>query len=58
MTTNEYVKYITEQIVTHLNKPYDERKKRKKRKQPPTIYMNRWFGLLPFALRVLFDKTE
>ncbi|MBO1005845.1 YqzE family protein [Pseudogracilibacillus auburnensis] len=55
MSHNEYVKFITEQLVTHMNKTKQERKEGKVNKNQ-SIYSNRWFGLFPFTIRLLFKK--
>jgi YqzE-like protein len=57
MKTNDYVKYLTQQFVKYYDQPKDERKKiRLERKvgRPDLVY--HWFGVLPFALSMLFKK--
>ncbi|RDW21937.1 YqzE family protein [Oceanobacillus chungangensis] len=58
MKSNEYVKFMTQQIVTYMELPMEERKKRKLEQKNPSIYANHWLGVLPFALRVMRKKAE
>ncbi|WP_373892758.1 YqzE family protein [Virgibacillus natechei] len=56
---NDYVKFMTEQVVTYIDLPSEERKKRKvEQKNPPATYSNRWLGILPFALKTIWKKAE
>ncbi|WP_461177624.1 YqzE family protein [Virgibacillus ainsalahensis] len=55
---NDYIKFITQQLVTYIDLPPTERKKRKAEKNKYPTYTNRWFGVLPFALRTIRKKAE
>ncbi|MRX72610.1 YqzE family protein [Bacillus lacus] len=59
MSANDYVKYITQQVVRYLDTPKEERsvkKARKKNEEPPLL--NKWFGVLPFAFSLLLKKRN
>lgn len=56
MKQNDYVKYLTEQLVSHMNTSKQERKKLKEKKSNTLIYSNQWFGLFPFTIKLLFKK--
>ncbi|MFD2658359.1 MULTISPECIES: YqzE family protein [Gracilibacillus] len=59
MANNDYVKYMTQRIVKYMDTPKDERKKLKEaRKQQEIAYSNKWFGVLPFAFRLLIQKRK
>ncbi|WP_163581100.1 YqzE family protein [Gracilibacillus saliphilus] len=59
MSNNDYVKYMTQRIVKYMDTPKDERKKLKEaRKQQEIAYSNKWFGVLPFAFRLLIQKRK
>ncbi|WP_163537761.1 YqzE family protein [Gracilibacillus sp. YIM 98692] len=59
MPSEEYVKYMTQKIVKYMDTPKDERKKLKKdEKEEPIAYSNKWFGVLPFAFRLLLQKKK
>ncbi|WP_338062626.1 YqzE family protein [Virgibacillus halotolerans] len=56
---NDYLKFVTEQVVTYIDMPPDERKKRKtKQKDTQGMYVNRWFGVLPFVFKIFFRKEQ
>jgi YqzE-like protein len=58
---NDYVKFMTQQVVSYIDLPKEERKKRrtdsKAQKHHLTIG-NRWFGVLPVAIRCFFKKAD
>lgn len=57
MSSNDLVRFITEQVVTYFDRPKDERKElrtQKKLAKPP--FSNRWFGMLPMALSLFFKN--
>lgn len=59
LSNNDYVKYMTQRIVKYMDTPKDQRKKQKEeRKQQDIAYSNKWFGVLPFAFRLLIQKRK
>ncbi|MBD1378830.1 YqzE family protein [Metabacillus arenae] len=59
MSTNDYVKYLTQQIVKYLDTPQEEKKQRKERKKiERSPIATRWFGIIPFALQLLIKKRK
>lgn len=57
MSGNDYLKFMTEQVVSYIDLPAEERKKRKKKeKSSKPAYSSRWLGVLPFALKVFLRK--
>ncbi|WP_099158860.1 YqzE family protein [Virgibacillus ndiopensis] len=59
MSGNDYVKYMTEQVVTYIDTPRDERKSRKKQQNSNvSSFSNKWLGVLPFALKMFMKKAE
>ncbi|WP_229683034.1 YqzE family protein [Virgibacillus oceani] len=56
---NDYVKYMTEQVVTFMDMPRNERKSRRKHKKSDvSLLSNKWLGVLPFALKMFMKKTN
>jgi len=55
MKQNEYIKFMTEQLVTYMDKPKEERKKTKNNKEQ-NGFSNRWLGLFPFTIKLLLKK--
>ncbi|SES83326.1 YqzE-like protein [Oceanobacillus limi] len=58
--SNDYIRQMTERVVSYMDLPADER--RKKRKEHKTkkqqTGVNRWFGVLPQAIRISFKKDQ
>lgn len=55
MKTNDYVKYVTQQFVSYVDTPSEQRKaKKEERKANQLPFAYRWFGLIPFAISQLF----
>ena len=57
---NEYIKYITEQIVAYLDKTPEEKKEMKimqqKHKGDNRRLSSQWFGMLPISLKLFMKK--
>lgn len=59
MSGNDYLKYVTEQVVSYLDLPAEEKKKRKsEQKQTTPGFSNRWLGVLPFMIKSIRKKAE
>ncbi|MBZ5749719.1 MULTISPECIES: YqzE family protein [Metabacillus] len=62
MSTNDYVKYVTQQIVKYMDTPKETRKQqREERKQVETsssYYSNRWLGIIPFSIKLIMNKRK
>ncbi|MCU9613855.1 YqzE family protein [Caldibacillus lycopersici] len=59
MKTNEYVKFITQTVVEHFDKPKEERKQlkyEKKQLQEPRVY--KYFGIMPYAVKEAFKMMK
>ncbi|MEK4166685.1 YqzE family protein [Anoxybacillus sp. FSL W8-0104] len=61
MAGNDYVKFMTEQVVKYLDQPRDERKKQRQqkkefKKQQKQPFLYRWFGVIPYAVILLFKQ--
>lgn len=58
LKTNDLVKYMTQQFVSYVDTPSDQRKAKKEEKKANKLpFAYRWFGLVPFALSQ-FLKTK
>lgn len=53
MSINDYVKFVTEQLVMKMEQPREKRKEEKVEK-PPFSY--RAFGVIPLAVSMLFQS--
>ncbi|CAH0345716.1 YqzE family protein [Bacillus sp. CECT 9360] len=57
MKTNDYIKFLTQQFVKYMAVPKDVRKQRReKKKKMRKPFVSNWFGLMPFALTMLFKR--
>lgn len=57
MSTNDYIKYITQQLVRYFQVPKAERKERREQKREEKTDLSfRLFGFIPFALKMFFRK--
>ncbi|MEC2078499.1 YqzE family protein [Metabacillus fastidiosus] len=60
MSTNDYVKYVTQQLVKYMDTPKEERKQKKEEKKIVDVqpYSNQWLGILPFAFKLMVNKKK
>ncbi|SER16500.1 YqzE-like protein [Gracilibacillus ureilyticus] len=59
MANDDYVKYVTQRIVKYMDTPKHERRRdRSDREKDVQFYSNRWFGVLPFAVRLFWQKRK
>jgi hypothetical protein len=59
MSTNDYVKFVTQQIVSYIDQPKDQRKQQKSEKRgtkQPLSY--RYFGMIPLAISLFIKKKK
>ncbi|WP_028399183.1 YqzE family protein [Ectobacillus panaciterrae] len=58
MSTNDYVKFVTQQFVTYMDSPKQDRKqKRQQRRSEREPFLSRWFGVLPLSIALLYRKS-
>jgi hypothetical protein len=59
MSTNDYVKFVTQQFVRYIDQPKEERiQQRRKRKEERDSFIHRWFGVIPFAIMMWYRKKK
>ncbi|MDF0727784.1 YqzE family protein [Cytobacillus sp. S13-E01] len=59
MSPNDYVKFMTQQIVSYIDKPKEMRKEtRLQRKTERTPFVNHWFGVIPYGFQLFFKKSK
>jgi hypothetical protein len=62
LSTNDYVKYVTQQIVKYMDTPKETRKQQREERKhietSTTFYSNRWLGVLPFAIKLMMNKRK
>lgn len=57
MSTNDYIKFLTQQVISYFDKPKHERKeaKQKKKEERPPITFH-LFGIIPMAIGMLLKR--
>ncbi len=55
MSHQDYVRFLTERLVSKMNNPKNE-EQQPKTEPSQHVYSNRWFGLFPFTFKLLFKK--
>ncbi|WP_458412512.1 YqzE family protein [Schinkia sp. CFF1] len=59
MSSNDYVKYVTEQFVKYVGTSKEERvNQRKKRKSEQDPVLTRMFGIIPLALMLIVNNRK
>ncbi|MDQ0494712.1 MULTISPECIES: YqzE family protein [Paenibacillus] len=53
--SDELVTYITQRIVRYIETPRDVRRSQRQTKEP---WMNKWFGMLPLALKMWIKSAR
>lgn len=57
MSGNDYVKFVTQELVRYIEKPKEERvmiRKERKSSRPPLLF--RMFGMIPVSIKMLMKK--
>ncbi|MCP3030296.1 YqzE family protein [Halobacillus sp. A1] len=57
MKKSEYAQYLTEEMMKHMHMTKEE-KLEKKHSKPSKKSSSYWFGVIPFALRMLRKKRK
>ncbi len=59
MSAKDYLQFVTEQVVTYLDMPKEKRRQRKEtKKRQERLMTNKWFGVIPLALKMLRDTSN
>ncbi len=59
MSSNDLVKYMTQQVVSYIDQPKEERQQQravKKAKKQPFLF--RWFGIIPMSVTMFMKKKK
>ncbi|KMM37854.1 YqzE family protein [Guptibacillus hwajinpoensis] len=59
MSSNDLVKYMTQQVVSYIDQPKEERQnQRAERKASKQPFLFRWFGIIPMAISMFVKKNN
>lgn len=59
MSANDYVKFVTQQVVRYMDQPKEvrtETKKLKKLEKEP--FLTKWFGMLPLSVMMMVKNKK
>lgn len=57
MKTNDFIKYLTQEFVSYVDQPKEERKRyRSVEKSRKRNYSRTLFGLIPFSLKMMLKR--
>ncbi len=51
MSSQDLVKFLTQELVKYMETPRQQRKQRSKE-----TWMLRWFGMIPFSVKMMFQR--
>ncbi|QXE00413.1 YqzE-like protein [Terribacillus aidingensis] len=55
MSSNDYFRFVTQELVKKMDTPKPEKKLKEKEKHQ---LHGKWFGVLPFAFKLLFRRKK
>ncbi|WP_377888531.1 YqzE family protein [Alkalihalobacillus sp. R86527] len=59
MSSNDLVKFMTQQVVSYMDQPKEERvNNRAERKATKQPFLFRWFGVIPMAISMFLRKKK
>ncbi|WP_270179252.1 YqzE family protein [Alkalihalobacillus sp. CinArs1] len=59
MSSNDLVKFMTQQVVSYIDQPKEERvNQREKRKAAKQPFLFRWFGVIPLAIGMFIRRKK
>ncbi|MBO1626558.1 YqzE family protein [Bacillus cereus] len=59
MSTNDYVRFVTQQFVSYMDAPKEDRKQKKQqRRSEKAPFLNRWFGMIPLSAALFYQNVK
>lgn len=59
MSTNDYVRFMTQQFVSYMDAPKEDRKQKKEqRRAEKAPFLNRWFGMMPLSAALFYQNVK
>ena len=59
MSTNDYVRFVTQQFVSYMDAPKEDRKQKKEqRRAEKEPFMNKWFGVMPLSAALFYRNVK
>ncbi|WP_040985292.1 YqzE family protein [Oceanobacillus jeddahense] len=60
MKSNDYIRFLTEEMVKYMNLSSEEKEERKQKKKNSSsqLYSNKWLGVIPFSIQSWYRKRK
>ncbi|WP_152656215.1 YqzE family protein [Oceanobacillus sp. CFH 90083] len=60
MKSNDYIRFLTEEMVKYMHLSSEEKAERKQKKQKASnpLYSNKWLGVIPFSVQSWYRKRK
>ncbi|KFN01324.1 YqzE family protein [Bacillus clarus] len=59
MSTNDYVRFVTQQFVSYMDAPKEDRKQKKQqRRAEKEPFLNKWFGVMPISATLFYQNVK
>lgn len=59
MSTNDYVRFVTQQFVSYMDAPKEDRKQQKQqRRAEKEPFLNKWFGVMPLSAALFYRNVK
>ncbi|GIO23148.1 YqzE family protein [Oceanobacillus sp. J11TS1] len=59
MKSNDYIRFLTEEMMKYMHLSAEEKKERKQKKKTSNpFYSNRWLGVIPFSIQSWYHNKS
>lgn len=59
MKSNDYIRFLTEEMMKYMNLSAEEKEERKqKKKTAQQLYSNKWLGVIPFSIQSWYQNKK
>ena len=59
MSTNDYVRFVTQEFVSYMDAPKEASKtKKEQRRAEKEPFMNKWFGVMPLSVALFYRNVK
>ena len=59
MKSNDYIRFLTEEMMKYMHLSAEEKEERKQKKKTSNLfYSNRWLGVIPFSIQSWYHNKN
>ncbi|QWI23690.1 YqzE family protein [Bacillus mycoides] len=59
MSTNDYVRFVTQQFVSYMDASKEDRRQQKQqRRAEKEPFLNKWFGVMPLSAALFYRNVK